>query len=158
MATVYRTGAEQLNAACIGQQQLILIEGVRILTQTKFIDNIFNISYLMCVPILIGFLFFFSLTFFCVCFVSKESKRSSNAYYGRNDANTKVIIPANVNIFKDFECAQQRVQTPYTMKTIQPGDFIVVDITESNSQVLKGMPLYHSTVSDFNRRQCHNTK
>lgn len=28
MAKVYRAGAEERNAACIGQQQLILIEGV----------------------------------------------------------------------------------------------------------------------------------
>lgn len=30
MAQVYRTGAEELNAACVGHKQLILIEGVRI--------------------------------------------------------------------------------------------------------------------------------
>lgn len=30
MAKVYRAGAEELNAACIGQQQLILIEGVSV--------------------------------------------------------------------------------------------------------------------------------
>lgn len=30
MAKVYRAGAEERNAACIGQQQLILIEGVSV--------------------------------------------------------------------------------------------------------------------------------
>lgn len=29
MAKIFRAGAEQLNAACIGMKQLILIEGVR---------------------------------------------------------------------------------------------------------------------------------
>ncbi|XP_055312909.1 CDK5RAP1-like protein [Sitodiplosis mosellana] len=110
MAQVYRAGAEELNAACVGKKQLILIEG--------------------------------------------QSKRSSEAYFGRNEANTKVIIPANVEIYRDYECAQQQDNTK--LSNIQPGDFVVVDITESNSQVLKGTPLYHSTISDFSRRQCHN--
>lgn len=87
-------------------------------------------------------------------FMTQESKRSSKAYFGRNDANTKVIIPANVKIYNDFDCAQQQDNTKQSI--MKPGDFVVVDITESNSQVLKGTPLYHSTISDFSRRQCHN--
>lgn len=89
---------------------------------------------------------------------SQESKRSSKAYFGRNDANTKVIIPANVEIYKNVEFALQRPESKSSKQSIKPGDFIVVDITESNSQVLKGTPLYHSTISEFSHRQCHNSK
>lgn len=100
----------------------------------------------------------------------QESKRSSKAYFGRNEANTKVIIPADVEIYKDFDnyarshdatlaSATATAATAATPKwPIKPGDFVVVDITESNSQVLKGTPLYHSTISDFSHRHCHNSE
>lgn len=78
------------------------------------------------------------------------------AYFGRNEANTKVIIPANLEIYKDFDFAVQHSDLTTSKQAIKPGDFIVVDITESNSQVLKGTPLYHSTITDFCHRQCHN--
>lgn len=90
----------------------------------------------------------------------QESKRSSKAYFGRNEANIKVIIPANVEIPKDFENYTNANFDNHASRkqAIKPGDFVVVDITESNSQVLKGTPLYHSTISDFSRRQCQNTQ
>lgn len=151
MAKVYRAGAEELNSACIGQQQLILIEGVSVCLRVYFSQ---------CVHLIFYFLFV-SLFFFTIIF--KESKRSSNAYFGRNEANIKVIIPANIEIFKDFDSARQQEQQPGTQSTcskrpIQPGDFVVVKITDSNSQVLKGMPVYHSSISDFSQRQYHNIK
>lgn len=91
--------------------------------------------------------------------IFKESKRSSKAYFGRNEANTKVIIPADLEIPKDFDnYAQLNSDNNASIKQlIKPGDFVVVDITESNSQVLKGTPLYHSTILDFSRRQYHNS-
>lgn len=97
--------------------------------------------------------------FFFYCHLQK-SKRSSEAYFGRNEANIKVIIPANVEISKDFENYTNANFDNHasTKQAIKPGDFVVVDITESNSQVLKGTPLYHSTISDFSRWQCQNTQ
>lgn len=44
MAQVYRAGAEELNAACVGKQQLILIEGVSNSKRLCF----FFLSYLRC--------------------------------------------------------------------------------------------------------------
>lgn len=144
MAKIYRAGAEQLNASCVGMKQLILIEGVRY--------SIFKFKWHR-----ICWLLFLLFSFSCVIF--KESKRSSKAYFGRNEANTKVIIPADLEIPKDFDnYAQLNSDNNASIKQlIKPGDFVVVDITESNSQVLKGTPLYHSTILDFSRRQYHNS-
>lgn len=65
-------------------------------------------------------------------------------FYGRNDTNTKVIFPADQPI-------QTHANDDSTKRLIQPGDFIVAKITESTSQVLKGIALYHSSISEFNR-------
>jgi tRNA A37 methylthiotransferase MiaB len=74
--------------------------------------------------------------------IEGSSKRSTSDLYGRNDGNIKVIVP--------------RLRLPIgpessTLKDVQPGDFIVVDITKSNSQVLKGNPLYHSSIGQFHK-------
>ncbi|XP_037956305.1 CDK5RAP1-like protein [Teleopsis dalmanni] len=69
-----------------------------------------------------------------------KSKRSSESWFGRNEANIKVIVPATA-----LPTSKNSVET----KEIAAGDFIVANITESNSQVLKGTPLYISTISDF---------
>lgn len=66
-------------------------------------------------------------------------------YFGRNDANIKVIIPDTM--------IPACISDPQKVRSILPGDFVVTQITESNSQVLKGIPLYHSTITDFSRKQ-----
>lgn len=35
------------------------------------------------------------------------------------------------------------------LQEINPGDFVAVDIQSSNSQVLKGVPLYHTKLTEF---------
>ena len=35
------------------------------------------------------------------------------------------------------------------VKETGPGDFVAVKITSSNSQVLKGIPVNHSSIKDF---------
>lgn len=35
------------------------------------------------------------------------------------------------------------------VKNIVPGDYVVVQINAANSQVLKGIPLYYTTLSEF---------
>ncbi|XP_042901072.1 mitochondrial tRNA methylthiotransferase CDK5RAP1 [Parasteatoda tepidariorum] len=68
------------------------------------------------------------------------SKRSELDWSGRNDWNTKVIypqIPIPVESCSDV----QRLPTP--------GDYIVVEVMSCSSQVLKGKPLYHTTLQNF---------
>ncbi|KAK6628284.1 hypothetical protein RUM43_002096 [Polyplax serrata] len=72
------------------------------------------------------------------------SKRSNEFLAGRNDGNIKVIIP-DQDIPSGIG-ATDKVQ-------IKPGDYVAVTITEANSQVLKGVPLYHATLQEFGESQ-----
>lgn len=65
--------------------------------------------------------------------VEGVSKKSNDQLYGRNDANIKVIIP------KVFENNNE----------IKVGDFVAVSINYSNSQILKGIPLYPTSLADY---------
>ncbi|KAK8389788.1 hypothetical protein O3P69_009055 [Scylla paramamosain] len=67
--------------------------------------------------------------------VEGTSKRSKLHLVGRNDGNTRVIFP-NVEVEKDGGATDQ----------IQPGDYVSVMITDSSSQVLKGIPLRLTTL------------
>lgn len=71
--------------------------------------------------------------------VEGRSKRSGLHLAGRNDANIKVIFPDDEIPEKD--CS--------TVAPIKPGDYIVVQINDTSSQVLKGIPLYHTKLTDF---------
>ncbi|XP_016973565.2 CDK5RAP1-like protein [Drosophila rhopaloa] len=76
--------------------------------------------------------------------IEGKSKRSDAHWFGRNDANIKVIVPAmDLPITGDFR----------TSRSFGVGDFVTVRIEESNSQVLKGTPLELSSITDFHRRQ-----
>ncbi|KAK7872978.1 hypothetical protein R5R35_004282 [Gryllus longicercus] len=72
--------------------------------------------------------------------VEGRSKRSDQFLAGRNDGNTKVIIPA-------YSVPEHRFSR--NDKPIVSGDYVVVQINDASSQVLKGTPLYHSTLSEF---------
>ncbi|KAF4517725.1 hypothetical protein B566_EDAN013403 [Ephemera danica] len=74
--------------------------------------------------------------------VEGESKRSKLNLAGRNEANIKVIFPTG-------DIPGSRFSTE--LQAVQPGDYIVVQVNSANSQVLKGIPLYHSSVVDFAR-------
>lgn len=67
--------------------------------------------------------------------VEGTSKRSKLHLVGRNDGNTRIIFP-NVEVEKDNGATEQ----------IQPGDYVSVMITDSSSQVLKGIPLRLTTL------------
>ncbi|GFT42274.1 mitochondrial tRNA methylthiotransferase CDK5RAP1 [Nephila pilipes] len=70
------------------------------------------------------------------------SKRSESDWSGRNDWNTKVIYPQiPIPIEKD----SNNCHLPC------PGDYIVVQIHDCSSQVLKGKALYHTTLQEFYR-------
>lgn len=73
--------------------------------------------------------------------VESESKRSSKDLAGRNDGSIKVIIP-NTEI-PEFQGSPAK-------RLIKPGDYVVVKVTDSNSQCLKGVPLHHSTLTSYN--------
>lgn len=72
--------------------------------------------------------------------IEGKSKRSEQELYGRNDGNIKVIIPS-----MNLPLHPGSGET----KSIEVGDFIAVRINETNSQVLKGEPLYHSSLVEF---------
>uniref|UniRef100_G3MLM2 CDK5RAP1-like protein n=1 Tax=Amblyomma maculatum TaxID=34609 RepID=G3MLM2_AMBMU len=61
------------------------------------------------------------------------SRRSPEDLFGRNDNNIKVIFPK-------MHALEHRASS--VKKLIEPGDYIVVKIEECSSQVLKGIPLY----------------
>lgn len=65
--------------------------------------------------------------------VEGTSRRSPEDLSGRNDNNVKVIFP------KMHVVAHP---TSSVKKEIEPGDYVVVKIEECSSQVLKGIPLY----------------
>lgn len=73
------------------------------------------------------------------------SKRSKDDLSGRNDGNIKVILPSG-DVPMGHSNADER-------KTIVSGDYVAVKIVESNSQILKGVPLYHTTISEFAARK-----
>ncbi|XP_036324554.1 CDK5RAP1-like protein [Rhagoletis pomonella] len=70
--------------------------------------------------------------------IEGKSKRSDKCWFGRNDANIKVIVPS---VMLPSEVGSHR--------EITTGDFVAVKITESNSQVLKGLPLYFTSIKQF---------
>lgn len=100
MMSLFRREADKLNQAQIGQQQLVLVEGL--------------------------------------------SKRSVNDMAGRNDGNVKVVFPA-VEI--------PEAEYSNKLQKIKPGDYVVVQISSANSQILKGIPLYHSSLSKFHAQE-----
>lgn len=69
--------------------------------------------------------------------VEGVSKKSNDQLYGRNDANIKVIIP---NAYENGE-------------RINVGDFVATKVYYSNSQILKGTPLYPSNILDFYNKE-----
>ncbi|KAF2883337.1 hypothetical protein ILUMI_22839 [Ignelater luminosus] len=71
--------------------------------------------------------------------VEGKSKRSDTHLQGRNDANIKVIFPTG----------EIPEESGDSLEMIKPGDYIVVQINNANSQILKGIPLYRTTLGKF---------
>nr|CAH7762965.1 unnamed protein product [Callosobruchus chinensis] len=68
------------------------------------------------------------------------SKKSKQHFQGRNDQNVRVILPANEMVpFKDGGGARE----------IKSGDYVAVYVNAANSQILKGIPLYLTSLEDF---------
>ncbi|XP_043672539.1 CDK5RAP1-like protein [Vespula pensylvanica] len=72
--------------------------------------------------------------------VEGVSRKCDQKFQGRNDKNTRVLLP----------CATIPIsEHSTTTRKIQAGDYVVVKIYKSNSMTLMGDPLYHSSISDF---------
>ncbi|XP_074106806.1 CDK5RAP1-like protein [Cotesia typhae] len=68
------------------------------------------------------------------------SRRSESTLQGRTDGNTRVLIP-NVEIPDGSE-----------NRSISAGDYVLVEISTSNSNSLTGVPLSHSSISEFDKK------
>ncbi|XP_022190813.2 mitochondrial tRNA methylthiotransferase CDK5RAP1 [Nilaparvata lugens] len=73
--------------------------------------------------------------------VEGTSKRSENDLEGRNDWNQKVIFPLTDTPDNESGSSTQ----------IKKGNYVAVEITDSTSQTLKGVPLYRTTLQHFNQ-------
>jgi len=68
------------------------------------------------------------------------SKRSDENLQARNDGNVRVIlpfVPVPINQHSD------------TTRKMQAGDYVVVRIDDANTQTLMGIPLYHSSITEY---------
>ncbi|XP_076754805.1 CDK5RAP1-like protein [Xylocopa sonorina] len=71
--------------------------------------------------------------------VEGTSKRSNDVLQARNDGNTRVLIPTmSIPIGKYSN----------EKRSIKNGDYVVVEIQDANSNSLKGVPLYHSSITE----------
>ena len=73
-----------------------------------------------------------------VVLIDRVSKRSVDAMAGRTESNVRVIVP--------------QVQIPTSsssssLRSIQPGDYIVVQINDATSQAMTGTALNHTTLT-----------
>lgn len=73
-------------------------------------------------------------------FSGQISKKSKENLQGRNDGNIRVIVP-HVDI--------PIKQNSNTTRMAQAGDYVLVRIENSNSQVLQGIALYHSSITEY---------
>lgn len=72
--------------------------------------------------------------------IEGPSKRSDEFLQGKNDGNTRVIVPtmeAPIAKYSD------------TKRPVKNGDYVVVEIHSANSNSLIGTPLYHSSIVEF---------
>ncbi|XP_054001347.1 CDK5RAP1-like protein [Hylaeus anthracinus] len=72
--------------------------------------------------------------------VEGASRRSDEYLQGRNDGNTRVIIPT-MDIPTD---KYSNMKQP-----IKNGDYVAVEIQNANANTLTGVPLYHSSITEF---------
>lgn len=64
--------------------------------------------------------------------IEGSSKRDKKQVFGRNDGNIKVIIPDHLG-----------------NSEISVGDYVAIEISDANSQVLKGIPLERTKLTEF---------
>lgn len=74
------------------------------------------------------------------------SRRSKNFLQGRNDQNIRVILPNDPVPFKDGGGATN----------LSPGDYVAVCVNDANSQILKAIPLYLTSLEDYYTKSVQN--
>uniref|UniRef100_A0A6P7H2L6 CDK5RAP1-like protein n=1 Tax=Diabrotica virgifera virgifera TaxID=50390 RepID=A0A6P7H2L6_DIAVI len=67
------------------------------------------------------------------------SKRSDKFFQGRNDNNIRVILPVTPVPSKESE----------TLTELRAGDYVAVHVNDANSQTLRAVPLYKTSLSDY---------
>lgn len=72
--------------------------------------------------------------------VEGTSKRSSKDWVGRNEANTRVIFPK-----AELPSHRQTLE----LRPVTQGDYVAVQIISGTSQILRAVPLYHTSLQDF---------
>ena len=85
---------------------------------------------------------YFNLNLLRLIFVTifQVSKRNSQQLVGRNDGNVRVIMS---------NCTVQENKGAIHSRKAVAGDYVVVQISNANSQTLRGIPLYFSSITDF---------
>ncbi|XP_074038251.1 CDK5RAP1-like protein [Leptinotarsa decemlineata] len=68
------------------------------------------------------------------------SRRSKNFLQGRNDHNIKVIVPGNEAV---------PLLNGSSSRQLKPGDYVSVYVNDANSQTLKAIPLYLTSLEDY---------
>ncbi|KAM7308751.1 putative CDK5 regulatory subunit-associated protein, partial [Ixodes scapularis] len=76
--------------------------------------------------------------------VEGVSRRSAADLAGRNDNNTKVIFPQSLIPESSGSTVRREVQ---------PGDYVVVEINDCTSQVLKGTPIHISSLQEHSQKK-----
>lgn len=72
--------------------------------------------------------------------VEGYSKRSKAHFQGRNDQNVRVILAGHSQVpFKNGAGARY----------LQAGDYVAAHVNTANSQVLKAIPLYLTSIQEF---------
>lgn len=75
--------------------------------------------------------------------IEGNSKKSRDQLVGRNDGNLKVVIPKT----------EVPSKGSVSLREIKAGDYVVTRISDGTSQALRGVPLYHTTLSEYFKRK-----
>lgn len=72
--------------------------------------------------------------------IEGKSRKNPQTLEGRNDGNIRVIVPNCL--------VEENKNSPNSRKAV-PGDYMTVQIVNANSQTLRGIPLYFSSIAEF---------
>lgn len=71
--------------------------------------------------------------------IEGHSKRSDLYFQGRNDQNVRVILPDDPVPNKNGTGSRR----------LKAGDYVAVQVNTANSQILKAIPLYQTSIQEF---------
>lgn len=76
------------------------------------------------------------------------SKKSDNELKGRTDTNKKVVIPRDSELPTFSLSSSPHLSNP---RPVQPGDYVIVELTETTGVTFKGRPLAITSLSEWAR-------